>query len=778
MNLGGALHNYLHLCAAIGLWVTLASAPPSLTWLSALSLLLFIIHYLRGWKVSPIPVPPAWTLLISCAVWLWWSQLSLESLIGVTTILCLSRLVSARRSSEYTQLLLLTFTQVLFASTLEFEISFGLSLIAYMIAVTTALTLNHLYGEIERSVDLTGDDFDISIARRRLQRRLESGRLIDGRFLVGIGAVASLLCLSAIILFFIFPRVGGQWYQGYQLAPARSGFSGDVSLGAVGEIQLDDRVAFRAIVRHLSPHEPLEIAGLLPSLYATSDESDSQNKSIEPLQKDEKYWIGRALDHYERGRWRQTSSTMLELPQRATRWINRRSLSPHRSRFTLQHLYLDARGHSALFRLGQALAVSLPLTISAPPLKVSREGGLLYHWPGDLHYAVLSITDQGPLYEEDYKKERGGGELSQGDRKRYLQLPQSLREPLREYALKVIGDEKEPQKVANLLLEHFIKGEFRYDLSQKATEEKEDPILLFLTRTRAGHCEYFSSAMTLLLRSIGIPARQITGYAGGEWSELGAYYIVRNRDAHAWVEMWRERGSEITDQRAWLRLDPTPQQNDTSERASLLSKAKKWSDHMQFLWFRYVLGFDARDQLQAVKRTKKTVNESLKDLREAHVWSKLSRWWRHQNLWWPLSLLAILAIIASRIDWRRAWNKVFLWWYRRSLHASPEKGQDSKSISRWRYHASLEATHLYERALLGCEQLGVKVKASSSGVTLINELSTRDQLLSLHFQRVYDQYTLLRFSEGWGPESLDALREALALFERGVAEANVVNTER
>lgn len=263
MNLGGSLHIYLHLCVAVGLWVTLASAPSSLQWLSLMSGLLLIFNYLRGWQAPKLPIPPAWLLLIGCIAWLLGSSASLESIIGVTTLLTMSRLVSARRSAEYTQLLMITFGQILFASTLEFEISFGIALIIYMILVTTALTLNHLHSEIERSTFNDQRGIDRDTLKNKLNRRLNSNRLIDRGFLLGVGGVATFLCFGAIMLFFIFPRVGGQWYQGYQFGPSRSGFSGDISLGGVGEIQLDDRVAFRAIIRHLSKDEPLEIAGRL-----------------------------------------------------------------------------------------------------------------------------------------------------------------------------------------------------------------------------------------------------------------------------------------------------------------------------------------------------------------------------------------------------------------------------------------------------------------------------------------------------------------------------------
>ena len=288
------------------------------------------------------------------------------------------------------------------------------------------------------------------------------------------------------------------------------------------------------------------------------------------------------------------------------------------------------------------------MTISATPLKVSSEGGLIYEWPGDLHYAILSITDQGLSTNQETSLRERKSLLSAADRARYLQLPASLREPLKSYTLRLIGDERDPQRVAALLLEHFEKN-FRYQLSQTPSAPDEDPIISFLTKSRAGHCEYFSSAMTLLLRSVGIPARQITGYAGGEWSELGAYYLVRNRDAHAWVEMWRGGSGEIADQRSWQRLDPTPPRQSVAEPATLLNRARKFRDHMQFLWFRYVLGFDSRDQVQAVNKTRKTVNDSLRELREAKIWSRLQRWWRERQLFWVLLCVIGGILAASRL---------------------------------------------------------------------------------------------------------------------------------
>jgi hypothetical protein len=100
------------------------------------------------------------------------------------------------------------------------------------------------------------------------------------------------------------------------------------------------------------------------------------------------------------------------------------------------------------------------------------------------------------------------------------------------------------------MLEQRLRRDYRYSLRFERTG-KGDPVVEFLTVGREGHCEYFAAAMVLLARSVGIPARVVAGYRVVERSALGGYYLVRQRNAHAWVEAWVS-GS------GWQRFDPTP----------------------------------------------------------------------------------------------------------------------------------------------------------------------------------------------------------------------------
>ncbi len=97
-------------------------------------------------------------------------------------------------------------------------------------------------------------------------------------------------------------------------------------------------------------------------------------------------------------------------------------------------------------------------------------------------------------------------------------------------------------------LAYFNREGFQYTLSPPplGINEVDD----FLFGTRKGFCEHFASSFVFLMRAAGIPARVVTGYQGGEYNDLGNYYIVRQSDAHAWAEVWL-RG------RGWVRVDPT-----------------------------------------------------------------------------------------------------------------------------------------------------------------------------------------------------------------------------
>ncbi len=128
---------------------------------------------------------------------------------------------------------------------------------------------------------------------------------------------------------------------------------------------------------------------------------------------------------------------------------------------------------------------------------------------------------------------------------KYLQVPPEVRQRLRPLVRDLKG--RSPLETAEKII-RFLRRHYRYSLEVGNTTE--DPVLYFLFHSKRGHCQYWASALALLLRTAGIPARVVTGYLGGQWIEKGHYYLVREREGHFWVEAWLGKG--------WVRLDATP----------------------------------------------------------------------------------------------------------------------------------------------------------------------------------------------------------------------------
>jgi hypothetical protein len=223
-----------------------------------------------------------------------------------------------------------------------------------------------------------------------------------------------------------------------------------------------------------------------------------------------------------------------------------------------------------------------------------------------------------------------------------------------------------------LLLERRLRdsGRFSYSLQPQIRDNSLDPIEDFVTKTPRGHCEYFASALCLMLRSQGIPARVAIGYHTEDFNEVGRYFRVRQLHAHTWVEAYLPMAqipNEVAQERpswhwlsgGWLRLDATPSSGESSSAVSLMERVGGWFDWLNVAWSSYVMDMDRprqRDSIyQPVADALRTVFRNLTDPDWwRRIWRRtieilgLSRW-QAANGWFSwrnLGLLALIGIVA------------------------------------------------------------------------------------------------------------------------------------
>jgi transglutaminase-like putative cysteine protease len=194
---------------------------------------------------------------------------------------------------------------------------------------------------------------------------------------------------------------------------------------------------------------------------------------------------------------------------------------------------------------------------------------------------------------------------------RALALPPGLNPRSRDLARRWAAEADDARGVVERALAHFRREPFYYTLNPPLLGEHAVDDFLF--GTRRGFCEHYANAFVVLMRQAGVPARVVTGYQGGELNPLGDYWIVRQRDAHAWAEVWvAEQG--------WLRVDPTaavaPSRIEQGVAAALpvderprrildtswLKPLRQSWDLVNARWNQWVLGYDHSRQKNLLER--------------------------------------------------------------------------------------------------------------------------------------------------------------------------------
>jgi hypothetical protein len=332
------------------------------------------------------------------------------------------------------------------------------------------------------------------------------------RLLLLAAAIAVAVMVSTTGLFLLLPR-GAE--AAARLSSYRlwlPGSSGRVTLGEIGKLQAVARPALH-----------VRIFG------------DRDGSSL--------HWRGRVFDQFDGSAWRSESSeraVALDHGHLAISQVDALRTGEHLA----YAVEIEPAGADTLFLAGRPESLDLPY----PALLESSSGAyrLPYTPSGGIRYEAYCLLEAPP---EQSPASGPAGELSPAERARELQLPLRLdpRVPglARGWAQAAPTDLAEARAV-----EGHLRSDYGYTL-ELPRQRPSDALADFLFRRRRGHCEYFASSMTILLRTLGIPSRLVTGFAGGVYNPLTDLWLVRTSDAHAWVEAWLEG-------RGWTTFDPTP----------------------------------------------------------------------------------------------------------------------------------------------------------------------------------------------------------------------------
>ncbi|HZD03393.1 MAG TPA: DUF3488 and transglutaminase-like domain-containing protein, partial [Longimicrobiales bacterium] len=395
----------------------------------------------------------------------------------------------------------------------------------------------------------------VALTVGHIRRKAESWGMsdvpVDRRLLLTTAGLAGLVLLSSVTVFLAFPRVSRAWAgRGETRGSSIAGFADEVSLAEYGSrIQANPTVVLRIEFPDGAPARP---GGL--------------------------HWRGRSYDHFDGTRW--SRSQRVRPSAAPVRWYRTWSDSVIR-----QRIYAEPLDVRVLFALHPALDIEAESRIH--PL-ADVTGDYVYWGDTAPVYTVVSAAGTPP---PDALRRPESGFVP--DPEHYLQLP---RLPGRIGALADSLTRGLPTRYDKAkAVESWLRNEFEYTLDLPSTPARAS-LDHFLFERRAGHCEYFSTAMVVLLRSVGIEARNVNGFLGGRWSDLGGYLAVTQNEAHSWVEVWFPGFG-------WVPFDPTPPGAGPRTAADgWLWPGRFLFDALQHRWSTWVLDYDLRSQSEILQR--------------------------------------------------------------------------------------------------------------------------------------------------------------------------------
>src|SRR5665213_992128 len=522
------------------------------------------------------------------------------SLLGMLAAgyLAVLKLLTAKSPRDFGYLKAIAGLELIAAAVL----SEGLSFLAYLAVFVLFAIATFASGEVRRAAGA-----QVVVSRGGLKAFPRRLGVVSACLFGGI-------LFMTVCLFFVLPRTARAAFE--RFAPARyrlTGFSNKVTLGDIGRIKQSS-----APVMHVRSY---------------------QGEGFLPVK-----WRGAALAEFDGKTWfNPVGQEQVVQVDEGEVVVRSATEGAARGPNLVYQVHLEPLIADTLFFAGTVETIKIDVRY----LRYSRGGG--FHVAPRFGIRGLNYSAYGFLPNE-WAPGRYTAQLPLGALRELLSLPEKTDPRIPELARQMtVGADTPAQKAR--AIEGHLRRDYGYTL-ELLSKPVDDPLAYFLFERKKGHCEYFASSMAVMLRTLGIPSRMVTGFQSDVYNPMTGWQVIRASDAHSWVEAWIEG-------RGWTTFDPTPF-DPSGGGPGLMSRLALLADTASQFWDDWVMSYDQGHQAELLARAQDARRRfRLPDFDELSLALKTRA---REGVRYLLFLIGILALAIAGVLYAPA---AMAWWKRR-----------------------------------------------------------------------------------------------------------------
>ncbi len=582
----------LFLVLFLGMTGFALSAEAPLLWLFSIAALTFNAYLVHSGRFTPVPRWLANAATLLALFYITWQVLLSQAppllYIGEFLVLLqVIKLFEARANRDYAQMLILSLLLMVAAAITASSLAFAVLMLVYLVIALYACLLFHLKSETDRAMA----SFPVP-ADQVHPATLRQDKRFLARSMKRLTALVAVVSVSvSVVVFLAFPRGTGAGVLGqFQLRQSQplTGFSDRASYDQVARIQQNHEVIAQLFVARKKPGDTAETPLKGPQDFLLRAITyDTYGDPLGERLENRYAWSHSPENVYEDPRETGDDRQPMDLLRRPGP-----DETVYHQRFTLK-----PTGSKALFALAGPFQLSAGRNIQvkcSPTDESLRSADAVF---SVLEYDVWSTGKLGRPTLPQRVLDQATAVPPRSDPNVLREIEKFTRNPdiigqANVHRSRLVRYDPSNREIATKI-EHFLRSQYKYSLDLTDAPEfrrDKDPVVVFLTEVKRGHCEYFAGAMALMCQSIGIPARYVIGFScGDEYNAVGGYYNVRQSHAHAWVEVLTEAG--------WETFDPTSGTlADSRASGGFFSSIRNFFDFLDYKWGEKVILYDRKSR--------------------------------------------------------------------------------------------------------------------------------------------------------------------------------------